>query len=97
MKNITLKEIKPESGMNIYVQVEMENVFAIFRINFSNEKRKNASYDNYKALDTYFEGWEGTDRTNAFFSYETSRMTDLLLFVERKKQWILEQVMRSRK
>lgn len=70
-----------------------KGVALIFRIYYDSKTSK--GYTSYSPINIYFEGTPSRDMGNYSSSYEAYRVTDAILFVERKAEWILEYIMRE--
>lgn len=90
--DVKIESIKSE-WTNETFQIEIDNTVGVFRIHCVNEARANARQEKWVAIRTYFESIIPTGNYSG--SFEVDKMTDLLLFVERKQQWILERIKRK--
>lgn len=82
-----------KQGVNWNFQLECGGFCGNFRIHFADNTRKNAKFEDLQAMTCYFEGFSNDD--NYLKTYEVNKVTDVMLFVERKMQWILEHLMRE--
>lgn len=73
---------------NIYFDFSYNNIVARLRIYFDDVSRKNAANKDRRALNLYLEKMPGNGTYSN--SVEVCHFTDLLLFAERKTQWLLE-------
>ena len=85
MKKLSIERGRFEAGHNVTFVIHLQGsgFMGKFRIHYANNTRKNANYNDYRAIQVYFEGMEGTCTA-------VEGVTDTCLFVERKQQWILE-------
>lgn len=88
---MTSKDIKitpgRRDGSNWYIDIEFQGFVFFFRIHFINKSRKNAAYESLKVMTIYFEG------TSQEKTCEIQKITDLMLYVERHQQWLLEHLL----
>lgn len=77
------------SGSTWYFEFESQGFIGNFRIHFLDNTRKNGNVA-LKALNVYFDGFK-----DSVFSNEVMIVTDAMIFVERKMQWILEYLLRE--
>lgn len=97
LKQITLP---PERsiGSNIIFKLIVPGFAGIFRIYYRDVTTKKDKYRIYRAESSYLEcNKEYFDKEDMQFtssSFETCNVVDAVLFVERKKQWLLEELQR---
>jgi len=80
------------NGINMIIKIRINRVPLKLRISYVDKTRKNATYQDRKALQLYFEGF--ADIVNMEGTYRIEDVTDALLFAERKTQYLLEEAFR---
>ena len=89
MENKTsFTEITRVTNNAIGVIFSLNNVAVKIRISYLDRSRKNAIYKDYKVHEIFITALVNEDR-------RAEELTDIFLFIERKKQWILEAVIRQ--
>jgi hypothetical protein len=86
--------VQKKENVNLTLLIVGKGAVGIFRIHFNNLAKKNIRHDDLLVLDVYFEGFPVAD-TAYSGSSNLSNVTDLCIFVERKRDWILNYVMRE--
>lgn len=82
-----------DNAMNLTFILEGKGVALIFRIYY--DKKTSRGYTSYSPINIYFEGTPTKDQGHYSGSYHANNVTDAILFVERKADWILEYIMRE--
>ena len=89
MENKTsFTEITQVTNNAIGVIFSLYNVAVKIRISYLDRSRKNAIHKDYKVHEIFITALVNEDR-------RAEELTDIFLFIERKKQWILEAVIRQ--
>lgn len=79
---------KYEIASNWNFELSSDGFSGKFRIHFSDTSKKNSRYRQLRANNVYFEGF--TSNTDG--CYKVDKVTDAMIFVERRIQWILERL-----
>lgn len=91
-QKVELTNIGRAHGNWVFEARDIEGgAWGIFRLCFRDKTRKNAVYPDLVAFATYYEGIPD----NASKSQPVQSMTDLCQWVERRQQWILEELQRE--
>lgn len=87
-KDVQIKPVAEQpQGCNFSFILSCNGFSGLFRIHFEDESRKNSSYKKRRARTVY---WEGKNPNHDYATTVCYRAIEALLFVEEKKQWILE-------
>lgn len=93
---ISVNRFDPEMthGSNAFMFVSYMGFSGMFRIHYHDKSTKRSTYRSLYAFDCYFEGVKpkvpGEYPVDAS-CHKIETMTDLFIWVERHKQWLLEQ------
>lgn len=88
-KEVVIYSVKSEYT-NETIQLQYKDIAVVIRIACQNMvKRINAKHERWEVINVYY---ENSIPVEGYFSssYEISKMTNLFLFIERHKQWLLE-------
>ena len=84
----TFSNITKEIHNNIVFEMMTEGLVARYRVSYLYKTRKNAIHKDLVATDIYMEQIISS-------SPRVSRITDAALFLERRPQWLLEELLRE--
>ncbi len=81
-------------GRNVTFELYYNGAFGVFRLHFADKSRKNATRKDLTPVTLYFER-ELQVKGHLSSSITADSMLDMLLFAQRKQDWILEKLHRE--
>ena len=83
------------NGMNVSVLLLFDGFAGVFRFHFADKSRKNSMFKDYRVDNVYFEHGEkeavALRKLNFMTTHGVAYATDAMLYVERHKQYLLEE------
>jgi hypothetical protein len=80
-------------GRQLFFIFYLHGFAGIFRITYEDIARKNSSHQILRSGEVYFQGVKQTE----MITTDIVNVTDACMFIERKKQWILERLKDGKK